>query len=299
MTCSSENRHGGLLLIWVALAGVMPAAPATFATHIAPVLEEHCTVCHGEKKQKAGLRLDSFAHLLAGSDDQDVVKAGDPGHSELFRRITLPAGHDDVMPSDGKPLLSAHEITLLENWITAGATESATFAVPETVEPVTLPPAAPDYRPRIAAATALAHSLGVKLVPRSTVPTDGLVLRTASAPARCTDAVLAQLAPFADLIVEAELARTAVTDVGLAALAGCSNLQVIDLSQTAVSTHGMTALASLPRLASLNLTETAVDAEGVATLRSLPALRQLWYFGTPAQTNTELDHRAGLLPQPN
>ena len=40
-------------------------------------------------------------------------------------------------------------------------------------------------------------------------------------------AVLAKLAPVADLIVEAELARTKITDAGLAALAACANLRTI------------------------------------------------------------------------
>jgi hypothetical protein len=43
-------------------------------------------------------------------------------------------------------------------------------------------------------AAALARAAGVKLVPRSRVATDGLVLRTASSPARCDDAALARLA---------------------------------------------------------------------------------------------------------
>jgi len=58
----------------------------------------------------------------------------------------------------------------------------------------------------------LEASLGIRLVPRSQNPTDGLILRTAGAPERCNDATLAQLAPVASLIVDAELARTMVTD---------------------------------------------------------------------------------------
>ena len=77
---------------------------------------------------------------------------------------------------------------------------------------------------------ALEKSLGVRLVPRSRLATDGLVLRTASAPSRATDAALAQLAPIADLIVEAELARTKVTDAGLATLATFTNLRTLDLT---------------------------------------------------------------------
>ena len=42
---------------------------------------------------------------------------------------------------------------------------------------------------------------------------------------------LAQLAPVANLIVDAELARTKVTDKGMPAIANLSNLRFLDLSE--------------------------------------------------------------------
>ena len=269
-----------------AIALTARAAPATFATRIAPVLEKNCTVCHGDKKQKAGLRLDSFERMLRGSDDAIVLKPGDLQGSELYRRITLPADDEEVMPSDGKPALSAADIALLGKWIAAGAPATAEFDAPAPVLAAVVPPAAPDYRPRLGAAIELARTLGVRLVPRSRVPTDGLVLRTASAAARCDDAVLAQLAPFADLIVEAELARTKVTDRGLTALGTWTNLVRLDLSHTAVTSAGLAALGPLAKLEAANLTATKVDEVGLAHLRALPALRQVWAFDTAASELT-------------
>ncbi|MEI7799891.1 MAG: c-type cytochrome domain-containing protein [Opitutaceae bacterium] len=258
------------------------AEPATFATRVAPVLEKNCTGCHGEDKQKGSLRLDTFAHVMRGSDDRVVVKAKDFAASELHRRITLPASDEDVMPSDGKPLLSSADILLLEKWIAAGAPATEPFDAPAlALTPITSS-AAPDYRPRLAAATALAKKLGIRLVPRSIVPTDGLILRTASAPTQCNDAVLAQLAPFADLIVEAELARTTITDAGLVSLALCPNLQILDLTQTAVTAQGLGALHPLKNLVVLNLTNTAANQATAASLKKLPSLHHLWLFGTPA-----------------
>ena len=108
----------------------LEAEPATFATRVAPVLEKNCTGCHGENKQKGGLRLDTIAHIMRGSDDRPVVKASDFTASELHRRITLPASDDEVMPTDGKPLLSAADITLLEKWIAAGAPATEPFDAP-------------------------------------------------------------------------------------------------------------------------------------------------------------------------
>jgi len=260
------------------------AGPATFSGRVAPILERNCSVCHGAEKQKAGLRLDSYASILKGAESGLVVKPGDVKGSELYRRITLPPTDDDFMPSEGKPPLAPADIAVLEKWIAAGAPATAEFDAPAIVVAIVAPPAAPDYGPRLAQATELARTLGVKLVPRSRVATDGLVLRTASAPAQCTDGLLAKLAPVADLIVEAELARTKITDAGLRSVATWTNLVRLDLGQTAVTSAGVVALAPLAKLESINLTETKVDDQGVTALQANPRLKKIWSFGTAATT---------------
>jgi hypothetical protein len=276
-------RQGSLTVVFLLLAGASSgwADPGTFAGSVAPVFDHNCARCHGAKKQKAGLRLDSQAAVLRGSDEGPVVKPGDPGGSELFRRVTLPPGDDDFMPSGDSPQLSPAEISILESWIAAGAPFTATFEAGRQGPAPVAPPAAPDYRPRLAAAAELARSLGVRLVPRSSVPTDGLVLRTASAPAKCDDAVLAKLAPMADIIVEAELARTRVTDKGMATVGTWTNLIHLDLTHTAVTSDGVARLEPLDRLETLNLTATKVDSRGVDLARKLPVLKTVWAFGTP------------------
>src|SRR5262245_39478713 len=60
---------------------VTPQAAEFFETHVRPVLAERCFSCHGDKMQMAGLRLDSRAALLKGSDHGPVVVAGDPEKS--------------------------------------------------------------------------------------------------------------------------------------------------------------------------------------------------------------------------
>lgn len=277
-----------LLAVFSALALGARAEPTFFLARVAPIFDQHCTQCHGETKQKGGLRLDSFASLMKGGDSGVALKPGDVKGSDLLRRVKLPRDDDEAMPADGKPALSANEIKVLEIWIGAGASDTAELGaftgvpLPE-VRKAPAPPLAPDWHPRAAQIAALEKSLGVKLVARSQVATDGLVLRTASAPAHCNDAALAQLAPVADLIVDAELARTKITDAGLPALASWKNLRRADLSATKVSSEGLGVFASLANLEALNLTGTQVDAAGVDKLKTQPALKGLWYYATPAQ----------------
>lgn len=275
------------VVLLAAMATARGADESFYATRVAPVLDKNCVVCHGEKKHKAGLRLDTFEQILKGGDDGDVVKGGDLKQSELFRRITLPKDHEEFMPSDGKPPLKADDVKVLELWIAAGASDKTpasafkgapALAVPKPPEPA----AAPDWHARGAQIAQLEATLGLKLTPRSAVATDGLILRTASAPSRCDDAALAKLKPIADLIVEAELSRTKVTDAGLVTVAGFANLRLLDLTRTAVTSNGLKALKPLKKLESLNLSSTKVDGAGLAVVKAMPTVKNLWTFNTPA-----------------
>jgi len=262
------------------------AALATFfAVRIQPILDGKCVTCHNPNKHKSNLRLDSFEQLMRGSKHGPVIKPGDPQHSELYRRITLAPNDKDFMPADGKPHLTPDEVKVIELWLSAGASNTVAVtavqgAPPAPPKPKRAVPLAPDYRPRLETITALEYSLGVRLLPRSQNPTDGLVVRTVSFPERCTDQTLAKLEPVADLIVDAELARTKVDDDGVAALTSFVNLRALDLSYTAVTSQGVQKLSRLQKLESLNLTATEVDDTGVAELRHKPSLKRLYLFGS-------------------
>lgn len=265
---------------------------AFFVARVVPILESHCTVCHGAEKQKGRLRLDSYEALMKGGKNGAVVQPGDAMESELFRRIILPPDDDEVMPADGKPLLQPEEVKVIELWIAAGASASATvdtFAeAPALPKPKAMVPVTPDYHPRLAQLEKLEKELHIRLVPRSQMPTDGVILRTASLPKRCDDSVLARLGPVADLIVEAELARTKVNDAGLKSLSTWVHLRRIDLSHTEITSAGLKTLGQLHELESLNVTATKVDEAGVAALRQqLPNL-QVYHFEarTGASTST-------------
>jgi uncharacterized membrane protein len=92
-----------------------------FAADVAPLLDRSCVSCHRADKHKGGLRLDTFALMMAGGEDGVVVVPGDPKASELVRRITLPPDDDDYMPSDGRKPLSVDEVRVIEDWIATGA----------------------------------------------------------------------------------------------------------------------------------------------------------------------------------
>ncbi len=81
------------------------------------MLVNHCGKCHGAKKQEAGLRLDSRAAIVKGSDSGPVVVAGDPAASKFLTAINY--GNLDLqMPPDGK--LPAEAIEALSEWVKRG-----------------------------------------------------------------------------------------------------------------------------------------------------------------------------------
>ncbi len=94
-----------------------------YAQKIAPLFEAKCVSCHGPKKEKGKLRLDSYAAIMQGGENGAILTPWVVAKSELYRRITLPADDDDAMPGGGKPPLRAEEIKLIETWIAAGASE--------------------------------------------------------------------------------------------------------------------------------------------------------------------------------
>ncbi len=274
-----------------------PAPSATFFNaRVAPIFENKCSNCHNAEKRKGKLRLDSYENVMRGGKDGIVIKAGDPKHSELFRRVNLSPDEKDFMPTDGKPPLTAAEVKVIELWIASGASSSLPSIEVRGAPPIPaseLPtlPLAKDYRPELPLITGLEKGLGVRLVPRSRNPEDGLILRTVSAPERCDDNAIARLKVVGSLIVDAELARTKITDTGLKTLATFANLRTVDLAHTAVTSAGVPVLARLSHLQSLNLTATGVDDTGVALLRRKQTLQRLYLFETKCTAQSGLESR--------
>src|SRR4051812_7484296 len=70
-----------------ARAADAPEATEFFEAKIRPLLVERCEECHGAKKQKGGLRLDSKAGWQTGGDTGAALKPGDPEASLLIKAV--------------------------------------------------------------------------------------------------------------------------------------------------------------------------------------------------------------------
>jgi hypothetical protein len=96
-----------------------------FSRDIFPILRRSCFECHGPKVQEADLRFDDRQSAF----DHAIVP-GDAARSELYRRVALPAGHEEIMPAVGKPLTKA-QTELIRKWINAGAAWPTDFEAAE------------------------------------------------------------------------------------------------------------------------------------------------------------------------
>jgi Protein of unknown function (DUF1553)/Protein of unknown function (DUF1549)/Planctomycete cytochrome C len=135
-----DRRWAGALLVcilvfsawWIDVRPAIAASPQTtskdtvdFQKDIYPIFSRSCLECHGTKVQEAGLRLDVKEAFL----DIGVVEIGKPEESELIRRITLPRGHEGVMPMVGEPL-SGREVDTIRRWIRQGVPWRDDFTPP-------------------------------------------------------------------------------------------------------------------------------------------------------------------------
>src|SRR5688500_3840217 len=77
-------------LVGLLAAGLLAqaAAPVDFKREVAPILEQRCYECHGEKKQKGGIRFDRKATVFSGGDaGKPLVVAGKSAESPLLQKV--------------------------------------------------------------------------------------------------------------------------------------------------------------------------------------------------------------------
>ena len=105
-------------LVAACLMFASPSAAQGWAA-IDAILKARCVSCHAGAHAPLGLRLDTYAGLMMGSDNGPVVNIESPSQSALIRRLRGEA--EPRMPLDGPPWLAATGILAVESWISAGA----------------------------------------------------------------------------------------------------------------------------------------------------------------------------------
>ena len=268
------------------VAASLSANAATFRDTIEPIFAARCEECHGNSKRKGGLQLVPIAKAFPvdGPDDREdwTIEPGDVAASLVVRRVELPRDDPDAMPPEGEPL-TPEQIAALKEWIAGGAEypkdEPAQFALPalpaapvaRAVEAAPVDPAA------VASAMAAIAARGAIVQPLFAGSPLVEVNASLASPA-WTDAELAMLEPLAGVLVTLNLARSGVTDTGVAALPPMPQLANLRLDGTAVGDAAAKAMAASPRLEAINLVSTAVGDAGLAALAANRSVQRIYVW---------------------
>ncbi len=257
---------------------------------ISPMMNRKCTSCHNRGKKKGDLLLTTYANLMKGGENGEVVIAGDVEASELFRRITLPGEHDDFMPSEGKRPLSDQEVAIIEWWISSGAPPEG--FVPEF-----------DTEKKITAT--VTNYLGLdknNFINIDVPPADESVIDSLSDKGFIINRLMkdnyfleanfslserALSTPDLDLLLQIkeqliwlDLSNSGIQEEHLEKIGQLENLIKLDLSGNEISDSGITNLSKLTNLESLNLYNTQVSDGLLALVTRLGKLKTLFLWKT-------------------
>ena len=121
------------LLLSIVFGTVGPDDKVDFVKDIQPIFESRCYECHGPKKQKGRMRLDTRQNVFAPARGEPSVVPGKPEASLLYELVSLEADDPDIMPNEGDPL-TKEQVDRLMRWIAEGATWPDSHAVPTAVK---------------------------------------------------------------------------------------------------------------------------------------------------------------------
>ena len=114
----------GVSVLAVTLApALLTAQEVEFNRDIRPIFSDKCYTCHGPDKanRKSKLRFDTEAGAKQDLGGHFAIVPGDPGKSELVRRITAEKPAMRMPPVWSGVKLTGIEIGLITRWIEQGA----------------------------------------------------------------------------------------------------------------------------------------------------------------------------------
>src|SRR5690348_8311089 len=102
-----------ILILFFLSGRIFAGDSIDYLKQIKPIFSESCLRCHGSSAQKKGLRLDTAASALKGSDENKVIVPGKSSESLLIKMVAGTAPGRPQMPFKNNPL-SEEKIALLK-----------------------------------------------------------------------------------------------------------------------------------------------------------------------------------------
>jgi WD40 repeat protein len=127
---------------WIAFATCLTCLSATallgaqdpsYQRDIRPILDKNCTSCHQPALKQSDLDLTTYARFEAGGKRGAAFVPGSPEQSLVIQFIT--AALKPSMPL-GQPQLAPGDVSILRDWISAGARDDSSSEVGSNEPPV-------------------------------------------------------------------------------------------------------------------------------------------------------------------
>ena len=276
---------------------------------IQPILDRKCTSCHNASKIKGGLRLDAPEWMLRGGESGPLLDSMPEWEgSLLIHRVRLAPEIEEHMPPEGKPQLTAAEISLLDWWISQGACldcRVADLEIPAALTPVLEDLETDDsFRGRLAREIRempdpeLLETLKGKGISIHRLAEDNPLVRVSFLRrTNLTASDFSALDPLADRVVEIDLSFSNFSDSLSGELRRFGNTTKLNLQNTPLGRSGLRELGSLPHLESLSVFGAGLDTLVAEDLPVWPALRDFYITpGVLARDAADLLASRGIVP---
>jgi len=95
-------------------------SPVDFVTHVKPVLEAKCVMCHNRKALPGHMSLENRTQAMRSGALGAYIVPGHPENSLLIANVESAHHHVSVMPAVGERL-TKDEYAILTKWVKEGA----------------------------------------------------------------------------------------------------------------------------------------------------------------------------------
>lgn len=260
-----------------------------FAKQIQPILEKRCVECHNEKKTKGDLRLDLKTEAFKADK---VIVAGKADESSMFKRVSLPPGHDDIMPPKGDPL-TKDQIELLKKWIDEGANwpdgVNLSTEAPKTAEAEPAKPTGESATAKKTKKKAPGQEFANLKAPQDTAKEQEAIKKLAALGISVRP--IAQNLPWKEATVRPQ--DTNKTAEAVALLKEIPSLVDLNIAKLNLKDDDLKNIAELTNLQRLHLENNPITDAGVAHIKGLVNLEYLNLYNTQVGDGS-IDHFKGL-----
>ena len=263
------------------------ASVTAYSTLIQPILDNHCSFCHGTDRQKGHFSVHTSEALMAGGRSGPVVLPGDPQNSEFFTRIQSPLEEDGHMPPQGKSQLSSLQVSAIQWWIEQGASLDASLnknELPQALSGLLPQPETVEQSKQTDQPTQWDEDLIRRLtdqqisIQRIKQDDPRLWISFPAITDQVTDDTVKQLLPLAPFIAWLDLSNTRITSDTLQWINKMPVLVELNLRHTDIQAEALMPLARHESIERLNLSQVSLDDTVVETLLKMPSLKRVYLW---------------------